>query len=96
MPPSSSPPKPTLSVGTPACCRNGVKSDPEPNAPMRRSLRVRASLFPPTMRAARARAPTGAFVSGSMMSRATSLAKRSSEWEPSTPNMPRPLPSVFR
>src|ERR1044072_197878 len=43
MPPPPSPPKPRFRVATPMCCRNGVKSEPDPSASMRRSARCRAS-----------------------------------------------------
>src|SRR5881396_3685383 len=42
MPPPPSPPKPRFKVATPICCRNGVKSEPDPRASMRKSARQEA------------------------------------------------------
>ena len=85
----------------PACWRNGVKSEPDPSAPIRRSSRSRilflsASVAAREIACARARFHTLTFVSGSVMSRATSLMKCSSVCDPSIERKPRPFPSVLR
>src|SRR5256885_11611896 len=44
MPPPPSPPKPRFRVATPICCRNGVKSEPDPRASIdRKSTRLNSS-----------------------------------------------------
>ena len=99
MPPLLSPPKPTLSDDRVRCCRNGVKSDPDPSGASRSagspSAAARSGSGSPITARRRDSSTIGLPVRGSGMSRATSLRNCCRPCDPPADSQPLPLLSVL-
>ena len=99
MPPLLSPPKPTLRADSVRCCRNGVKSEPEPSGSSQSAASFSrwgfsaSGVFITCRR--RASSATGLPVRGSITSRATSVMNCCSPCDPPTLSQPFPELSVL-
>ena len=94
MPPLLSPPKPTFSDDRVRCCRNGVKSEPEPSGSSHSPLSFSRAAFSASGAFITCRrrdsSATGLPVRGSITSRATSVIICCSPCDP--PALSQPLP----